>query len=232
MPKVSIIFPALNERKRLERTIRIFIEHFNNAVELVIVDNGSSDGTAEYIRETYSSNPNIRLVYVDRPLGKGGAVYHGFDHVDAELVGFVDPDGSTSPQECEKLISEALRVDFVLASRWIPGASIDQKQPILRRVYGRSFNLLVNTLFNLGIKDTQCGAKFINRAKYLRIRPQLSIRGFAFDVELILRSKQAGYSIKEIPITWHDVEGSTVSQRSGFNAVKDVIKLWLRDLSR
>lgn len=232
MSDITIVFPSLNEKARLKDTLKSYADYFGDRADLVVVDNGSTDGTTEFIQQTYANHPRISILSYDHALGKGGAVYAGFKDRDTPWLGFVDPDGSTSASEFDRLINEGSAAEVVIASRWIAGAHIDRPQPLLRMVYGRMFNVLVNVLFRFRLKDTQCGAKIIKQSVYEEIRPTLTINGFAFDVELILRVKQHGFFIREVPIHWHDVKGSTLSERSGLQAAIDVLSLWWHEFSR
>ena len=228
MDEVTIVFPALNERTRLIQTLRAYCDYFGTRASLVVVDNGSSDGTVGELKEIFPHSKQIHVLTYPQPLGKGGAVYAGFDAARTEFVGFADADGSIPPSEFDKLLVRKASDHVVIASRWVPGAQMVKKQSIVRQCYGRLFNVFVNLLFKFNVRDTQCGAKIMSRELYQRIQPLLHITAFAFDVDLLLRARQAGAKIVEVPIIWTDSEGSSVSQRSGLNAVKDIWRLWRR----
>ncbi len=224
--KLSIIFPALNEGMRIENTLISFAEYFGSEISLIIIDNGSTDNTQDLIKKLQVKYPWIKYFYYDHAMGKGGAVYTGFNHADSEFVGFVDCDGAIKPDEFQKLINRITGGDLIIASRWIKGANISVPQPFLRIISGRVFNLFVNLLFGLKIKDTQCGAKIIRKAVYNKIKEKLTIKRWAFDVDLLVHLKTAGYEIIEIPINWENHEGSkSASYKSLISAISDIIMI-------
>ncbi|PJA40710.1 glycosyl transferase, partial [candidate division WWE3 bacterium CG_4_9_14_3_um_filter_39_7] len=152
---VSIIFPALNEKERILPTLKDYILTLGPSVEYIVVDNGSTDGTQEAVLAKF---PHVIYVRNEFPLGKGGAVYAGFDVAKGLIVGFTDPDGATSAKEFIKLLNKAKTSDVVIGSRWLPGSKISPQQPFIRQINSRAFNLAIKTLLPLSLSDTQCGA--------------------------------------------------------------------------
>lgn len=231
MADITIVFPCLNEAQRLESTLDAYLDYFGERINIIVVDNGSTDGTDELIHRKYQDKKNVDYIYFDHPLGKGGAVYAGFDQATSEYVGFADPDGAIKPAEFDKLIGKMHDNDLVIASRWVKGAKISIAQPLTRVLFSRAFNLLVNLLFRLRIKDTQCGAKIISRSFYQKVRDQMTIKRWAFDVELIWRVVNSGGKVLEAPIEWENREGSkSASYKSLFTAITDVFVIKFRTI--
>jgi len=124
------------------------------------------------------------------------------------LIGFVDADNSTKPKDFEDLIKNIGKYDCIIASRYIKDAIVKPKQKITRIMASRGFNFLVRLLFGLNIHDTQCGAKLFKKQAIKRIIAKLDLTRWAFDVDLLLKTKKEGYKIKEFPTRWEDSSGS------------------------
>jgi len=218
--KVSIIIPAHNEQARIKRTLETYYEFFKNIeqekqlfCEYVVVLNGCKDNTLAVVQECAQGRPEIR--YLDLVEGgKGLAVKAGFADAltrDNDLIGFVDADMATQPRYFYDLIAQlsAQSADSIIASRYMPGASISPKRPWVK-TWGRKifYNSLVRALFDLNFYDYQCGAKLFTRAALEPVVPKLTSAQWAFDVELLYLAKKMGFSILEVPTVWHDQEGS------------------------
>ncbi len=210
--QLSIVMPAYNEERRLaanlERYASYFSEHYGDGAELIVVVNGSTDGTADVARALAGRLPIVRVLVEPRPVGKGGAVMIGFRAARGDMVGFVDADGSTAPEAFDDLVHNLGNAGVIIASRWIPGSVVKPRQPLKRRVASRIFNTLVRFLFSMQVRDTQCGAKLLSRAALEDVLPHLGITRWAFDVDLLFQLHRGGYGIKEWPTTWSDAEGS------------------------
>lgn len=210
--QLSIVMPAYNEERRLaanlERYAGYFSEHYGEGAELIVVVNGSTDGTADVARALAGRLPIVRVLVEPRPVGKGGAVMIGFRAARGDMVGFVDADGSTAPEAFDDLVHNLGNAGVIIASRWIPGSVVKPRQPLKRRVASRIFNTLVRFLFSMKVRDTQCGAKLLSRAALDDVLPHLGITRWAFDVDLLFQLHRRGYGIKEWPTAWSDAEGS------------------------
>jgi len=211
---LSIIVPAHNEEKRLPKMLDAYLPFFagtcGNEFEMLIIINGSTDGTEKVVARYAAIFPQLKTIVEPRPIGKGGAIMLGFAHALGSLIGFVDADGSTPPKAFQDLVTNIGQADAVIASRWIKGAVLNPPQPWSRRMASRLFNGVVRLLFNLHISDTQCGAKLMKREAALAILPALGITRWAFDVDLLFQLRRAGYKTNEIPTVWSDVTGSRV----------------------
>ena len=135
----------------------------------------------------------------------------GFRHARGDILAFVDADESVSPSDLDKVISALDTADCAIGSRRAPGARITCRQPFKREAISRAFNMMVNMMFNLGIRDTQCGAKAFRKKVVRSVLPDIKSNGFEFDVELLWRIKKHGLSLIEVPIEWKHSEHSRFS---------------------
>src|SRR3989344_3119850 len=209
--QLSIIIPAYNEEKRIGKTLDSYLKFFSKKLknfEIIVVLNGCIDNTLNIVKNFIKKNKKIRYLDFKEAIGKGGAVLEGFKVAKGDLIGFVDADMATPPQAFYDLIKNINNYDGIIASRWMKGSKIGEKQPLLKRFGSRGFNLLVRILFNLKFKDTQCGAKLFKKDLIKNILDDLKITRWAFDVNLLYSSKRKGYKIIEIPTEWNAVFAS------------------------
>jgi glycosyltransferase involved in cell wall biosynthesis len=177
-----------------------------------VVLNGCRDNTLGVVQRVAAECGGIRALNFPDPIGKGGALIEGLKLAPtADLVGYVDADGASPPRALHALVKLADKADCVIGSRWLPGAQLRQAQPWLRRFTSRCFHAIVEALFWMHIKDTQCPCKVIRRAAVERIHPTLRIADLAFDVNLLYALKRAGFSVLEVPTEWTDKMGSKVT---------------------
>jgi dolichyl-phosphate beta-glucosyltransferase len=211
---ISVVFPCLNESERIVPTVERASEFLRLralAWEIVVVDDGSSDGTGELVRRRFGGNGPVRVVRHETNHGKGWAVREGVRASRGELVLFSDADLSTPIEELAEFESKAAEgYDLVVASRVIPGARILTPQPLGRRLAGAAFRLFVRRLGLSSIYDTQCGFKLMRRSTVGPVFDRVESIGFAFDVELLGRCERAGLRVIELPVDWRDVGGSKV----------------------
>ena len=209
MVKLSIIIPAYNEEKRIRKTVDAYIKYFKNySYELIIIPNGCRDNTEKIVKELSRKYSKIKYKVIKESIGKGGAIKEGFKIAQGDLIGFVDADNSTKPKDFEDLAKNIRKYDCIIASRYIKDAIVKPKQKITRIMASRGFNFLVRLLFGLNIHDTQCGAKLFKKQAIKRIIAKLDLTRWAFDVDLLLKTKKEGYKIKEFPTRWEDSSGS------------------------
>ena len=216
--KISIIIPAHNEEKRIGRALKKYIEFFEGEkknkriedFEINIIINGTTDKTEEVVKKYSKKYKEVKyLNFKER--GKGSAIKEGFRDAlkrDADLIGFVDADMATSPSAFYDLIKNIKNYDGIIASRYIRGAHIRQKQPISRIIVSRMGNFVIRSFFMLPYKDTQCGAKLFRKKALEKILPRLSITQWAIDIDLLYQAKKLNMQIKEFPTVWDDKEGS------------------------
>ena len=210
--KLSIIVPAYNEAERigpmLDAYLPYFNAHYGDSFEMIVAVNGSTDDTAAVARARAAQFPQLRILVEPRSIGKGGAIMLGGAHARGKWIGFVDADGATPPEAFDDLLQHIGAAGLMIASRRLPGAVVQPRQPWPRRAVSRVFNFLVRKLFKLRITDTQCGAKLMSAEAWRAIVPNIGLTKWAFDVDMLFKTRRAGYPIREIPTTWRDVGGS------------------------
>ncbi len=210
--KVSIIIPAYNEEARIAGTLKNYTsfakKYKGRKIELIVVCDGCTDKTSEIVRKFKS----VKLLSFPTRLGKGGGVFAGFNAAAGDIIGFVDADNAIVPEEFEKLISKMLDgCDCAIASRKIPGSKIIEQGNPLKKFGSEAINIIARYIFGLNIHDAQCGAKIFKKEVIQKVLPLMRSTGFEFDIEFLWRVKNAGYSIKEVPITWYAKENSKFS---------------------
>jgi glycosyltransferase involved in cell wall biosynthesis len=227
--KVSIIIPAYNEEKRIGKTLKEYSRFFKELkeqgkidFEILVVINNTKDKTEEVVKSLSKENKEIK--YFNFPLikGKGFAIIEGFKDAikeNNEIIGFVDADGSTSPEALYYLIVNLKDYDGVIANRYLKGSKI-KKQPFQRVIASRVFNFLVKILFLFPYSDTQCGAKIFKKKVIENIINDLGETKWAFDIDLLYRIRKKGFKIIEAPTVWIDDE------RSVLNLKKDSIQMF------
>jgi glycosyltransferase involved in cell wall biosynthesis len=213
--QLSIVIPAYNEARRIGAMLDPYTSYFGtkygDQVELIVAVNGSRDATESIARDYEERYPQVRVVVDQRPIGKGGAIMMGAEAARGDLIGFVDADGATPPEAFDALVEHLGDAGAIFASRWLPGAQVEPRQPLKRRIASRIFNQLVKLLFKVQITDTQCGAKLMRAEAMRAILPKLGCTRWAFDVDLLFQLRRAGYRIVEWPTVWRDVAGSKIN---------------------
>lgn len=188
-----------------------FEQQYKGAFQLVVVLNGCRDNTLGVVRQVASEHPAISYLDFPEPIGKGGALIEGLRLASlAEVIGYVDADGATPPRAFHDLVNKLDKADCVIASRWIKGAILHVEQSGKRQFASRVFHLIIEILFRMHIRDTQCGAKVIRRQAVEKIHSSLRIADMAFDINLLYALTRAGYKIVEVPTEWTDQIGSKV----------------------
>ena len=205
MDKLSLIIPAYNEEKRLTRTLPEIVAFAKKRnAEVIVVDDGSTDGTADLVRKT----KGVRLVQNDRNRGKGYSVRHGMLEAKGDWRLFMDADLSTPLKEVDKILKAGTPV--AIGSRAAEGANITVHQPWMREQMGKVFRFFVQILLVPKIKDTQCGFKLFRADAAEDIFRRQLIQGFSFDVEALFLARKLKYPIAEVPVEWADDPSSRV----------------------
>lgn len=209
---ISVVIPAHNEAGRILPTLIAYDQHFGERIELVVVPNGCTDTTAEIVTDfSKRSRANVTCISIAEAVGKGGALLQGLRRAKGDIIGFIDADGATSPGEFERLSKMLQGHDMVFGSRWMQGATVYNRTSPLRKVASVVFVWLVKLLFRLPYHDTQCGIKIFTRRALDAILPECNTQDATLDVELIVRARNKGFRIAEIPTVWTDYEGSAFS---------------------
>jgi glycosyltransferase involved in cell wall biosynthesis len=214
-PSLLILIPAHNEERRIEPVLRdyarFFRENYHGKFQIVVLLNGCTDNTLAVVQRIAAEFPAIIALEFKEPIGKGGALIEGLKlAMHADLIGYVDADGATPPHAFFELLKYIGEADCVIGSRWLPGAVIHQSQASHRQFASRAFHLIVQLLFWMNIHDTQCGAKVMRREAVEKIHSNLRIADMAFDINLLVALKRAGFCILEVPTEWTDQAGSKV----------------------
>jgi dolichyl-phosphate beta-glucosyltransferase len=228
---LSVVIPAYNEEKRLPKTLEEIDKYLRNQdyeYEILVVNDGSKDKTAEVVRNQTSVIKNLKLIDNKVNQGKGAVVRQGMLEAKGEFRLFTDADNSTSIDQIEKIWPEFEKsFDIVIASRDIKGAILDPPQPWLRRVIlGEGFKIFRKFIVGLWeIEDTQCGFKCFKRKVVEKVFPKCKINRFAFDPEILILAKKMGYKIKEIPVQWKNDPESKVKFKSIIKMAIDLFRL-------
>jgi dolichyl-phosphate beta-glucosyltransferase len=217
LPAFSVVIPAFNEVVRigdsLDKTIG-YLENTSPESEIIVVNDGSTDGTGEVVREAFAKSAfrAIRLFENFPNRGKGAAVRKGLLASGRPIGMFFDADLSTPIEELPKIIEPIVAggVDIAFGSRALDRKLIGNRQPWRREQAGRVFNLIVRLATGLPFWDTQCGFKAFRMASCRPIIEAARIEGFGFDVEFLLLAQRAGLKLEEIPVRWNHCEGSKV----------------------
>lgn len=226
----SIVIPAFNEERRigttLERTLTYFAGLPQIHLEVLVVDDGSSDSTASLIETYQEQSPQVCLLRHDVNKGKGWAVRTGMLAAENDYVLFMDADGSTDIGEIEKL-AQALDegADIAIGSRDVTGSKIRQHQPWLRETMGKVFSWIAREFAIPGIADTTCGFKLFRKSVVAPLFGRQTVHGWAFDVEVLYLALRMDYKVAEIPVHWTDSPNSRVN-------LAGVVLPTLRDLIR
>ena len=232
-PSLLLLIPAYNEEARIEPVLREYAEYFRKnypgECQLVVILNGCVDNTIGVVKQVAETNPEVSWLEFPAPIGKGGALIEGLKLAPlGDLIGYVDADGATSPKSFHDLLRFSDQADCVIASRWLPGSILHQQQTGKRQFASRVFHAIVQCLFWLNIKDTQCGAKVMRRQVVEKIHPSLRIADMAFDINLLYAIKRAGFKILEVPTEWTDKMGSkVVLGRTSLTMLLSIIRLRL-----
>lgn len=223
--KLSVIIPCYNESKDIVRnsaTVLQKLSSLNIDYELLIVNDGSKDNT----KDVLSLIKGITPLSYEPNRGKGGAVKYGIENSNGDYCLFMDADLSTDLSAIDTLLPLLNNYDMIIGSRHLKDSKIPVKQPLKRRFIGRCCRFLVNKKLKFKYMDTQCGFKCIKSDVAKQIVQKQTINGFAFDVEYLYIAKLNNASVKEIPITWRDDRGSTVSPiKSSIKFFKDLKKI-------
>lgn len=233
---LSIVIPAYNEEASIGPTLQALRGHLGGldlSWEVVVVDDGSDDGTATVVAQQVGEDARIRLIRGGR-LGKGGAIRRGILSARGAWRFMADADMAMPVDNLDRFLTAARRADaphIVIGSREGPGSQRIGEHPA-RHVIGRVFNGWVRLLVLPGIADTQCGFKLFSAEAAEALFPRLTIDGFAFDVELLVLARRAGFAVQEAGIVWHGRADSRVAVGRGAGAFGDVVRIWWKRLTQ
>jgi len=241
MKKISVIIPSYNEEKNLKKGVLDTVEdYFKNSklnYEVLIIDDGSTDSSADFINQYLLKNENFKLI-TNKHGGKAIAVLTGMEKAEGEVVLFTDMDQATPISQLDKFIPKFKEgCDIVIGSR-----SGRKGAPLVRKFAAWAFSALRGIILNLPFKDTQCGFKAFTRASIEKIVPKIKkewgvihFKGGAvnagFDVELLYLAKKYGFKISEVPVEWNYVDTERVQViKDAAAAVYDMFRIRINDL--
>jgi glycosyltransferase involved in cell wall biosynthesis len=236
-PAYSIVIPAYNESARIEATLTAVVRCIReNAwdAEVIVVNDGSVDTTAQQILDFARTAPEIRLLENPGNHGKGYSVRHGLLQARGEIVMFTDADLSAPIAEAERLFA-AIRAgaDIAIGSRWLERQRQTHRQPLYRQLFGRCFNLITRTVMGLTFHDTQCGFKAFTREAAQTVFQLQRIEGWGFDPEILFIASKRHLRVDEVPVSWGHDERSRLSYlRDGFQMLKEIATIRRNALMR
>lgn len=223
---LSIVIPAYNEESRLPRTLDSIFDYLSAKpyrAEIIVVDDGSSDGTTEIANTFRQKYPGLRLVSNGKNRGKGFSVRHGMLEARGEIALFTDADLSTPIEEADKLLAAVRErgYDGAIGSRAMDRSLIEVHQSVIREQAGIFFNRLVRWIMGIEFSDTQCGFKAFRTDRARIIFEQQRVERFGFDPEILFLAKRQGLRVAEVPVRWSHDAATKV------NVVADGIRMFL-----
>lgn len=229
-PYLSVVIPCYDEEERIGGTlarIQDYLAQREESMEIVVVDDGSRDATREIVQRAAAEDETVRLLRVERNRGKGAACAHGFRSARGRRVLLCDADLSTPIEEVASL-EAALDAggELAIGSRGLAGSAVVVHQPWWRETMGRTFNLLVRSITGLRVRDSQCGFKLLEREACTPLFSLNRVRGFAFDVELLVIARRHGLTWHEVPVRWYDSPESRVQPiRHSLQMLRDILRV-------
>jgi len=231
LDSLSIVIPAYNEENRLPETLDRILAWLKQGdftfYEVLIVDDGSSDGTAGLVERYRATHPGVRLLRNPGNRGKGYAIRNGMLEALGEWILYSDADLSTPIEEAPKLKDAADREGAAIAigSRAIDRSLVTVHQSAFREYGGRFFNLVMRSLTGLDFQDTQCGFKLFRGDVAKQIFSKQNQDGFSFDVEDLVIAKKLGIRAIEVPVRWANAEGTKVSMSQALKSFVDLVRI-------
>jgi glycosyltransferase involved in cell wall biosynthesis len=229
-PKYSIVIPAFNESARLPATLTAVIECVRSRgwdAEILVVNDGSTDGTADVVRDFAKTTPELRLMENPGNRGKGYSVRAGMLAAAGDVVVFSDADLSSPIEEAERLFAAiAEGAQIAIGSRWLESSRQTHRQPLYRQFFGRCFNAVTRAVMQLPFADTQCGLKAFTREAAQTVFKLQTIDRWGFDPEILLIALKRGYCIKEVPVSWaHDKRTRMSYLRDGMRMLQEIAQI-------
>jgi dolichyl-phosphate beta-glucosyltransferase len=232
----SIVIPAYNEGERLGATLEKILAYVDRQgwdAEIIVVNDGSRDNTAELVRAFSAQDSRLRLVENPGNRGKGYSVRHGVLQARGEVIVFSDADLSSPIEEIPELLDAlAAGADIAIGSRWLRADLQTKRQSPARQVFGRVFNLMLRIILGLHFKDTQCGFKAFSRRAARTILPLQRIEGWGFDPEILFLARKFGFRVTEVPVRWAHREGTRINPLlDGARMLQEMVRIRCNDLA-
>ena len=226
--EVTAIIPVFNDRAALEIAIPRSLDTLSTIsdnFELIIAEDGSTDGSLEFVRSCEQQDPRIHLLHSDERLGRGQALNRAIIEAKGAIVCYYDVDLATDMQHLPDLIN-AIRDGCAIAtgSRLLPDSDIQRTGG--REIASRTYNFLVRLFLGSALYDHQCGFKAFNKQKILPVIPAIRSRHWFWDTELLVRGQRQGLTVREFPVRWRAGKGTTVKIRDVFEMGSSILRLW------
>lgn len=226
-PAYSIVIPAYNESSRILGTLRAVVDciRMNGwRAEVLVVNDGSTDRTAEIVREFQGKAPEIRLMENPGNCGKGYSVRSGMLAAAGDVVMFTDSDLSAPIDEAERLLAAiGAGADIAIGSRWLESGRQTHRQPLYRQFFGRCFNAVTRFVMGLPFADTQCGFKAFTREAAQTVFKLQTIERWGFDPEILFIALKRGFRVKEVAVSWAHDERTRISYlRDGTKMLQEI----------
>lgn len=235
-PTYSIVIPAYNEGARLGATLDKVLAYVHaqkwNA-EVIVVNDGSRDNTADIVRTFAAKDSTLRLVENPGNRGKGYSVRNGMLSARGQIVLFSDADLSSPIEEAPKLfLALDNGADIAIGSRWLRAETQTQRQPLHRQLFGRIYNLILRLTLGLQFADTQCGFKAFKRPAVEAIFPLQKIERWGFDPEILFLAQKFKFKIQEVPVAWGHSGGTRINPLvDGSRMVMEMFRIRWYDLT-
>jgi dolichyl-phosphate beta-glucosyltransferase len=226
----TIVIPAYNESARIRATLDRVLAHTTERrwdVEVLVVDDGSRDDTAQIVENYAAQHPSLRLLQNPGNRGKGYSVRNGMLHASGEILLFSDADLSSPIEEADKLFA-ALEAgaDVAIGSRWLRTELQTQRQSLYRQLFGRVFNVALRIVLRLPYRDTQCGFKAFTRRAAQAIFPRQHIERWGFDPEILFLARKLGMKVEEVAVEWAHSEGTRINPwRDGIRMFVEMLRV-------
>jgi dolichyl-phosphate beta-glucosyltransferase len=232
----SIIIPAYNESARITSSLEKILAHVAQEgwrAEILVVNDGSRDDTAEIVAGFAARNPLVRLLQNPGNRGKGYSVRHGMMNAGGDVLLFSDADLSSPIYEASKLIAAIdSGAEVAIGSRWLQRELQTERQPLYRQLFGRAFNLLNRIILGLEYKDTQCGFKAFSREAAEIVFTRQQIERWGFDPELLFLANKFKLQVREVPVEWaHDDRSKINPLVDGFKMFVEMLRIRWNDVS-
>lgn len=228
---ISVIMPAYNEAQNLssiiEKTVTT-LEKCDLEYEVIVVDDGSKDGTYEKASHIAEEQKNVKAFGYKENMGKGHALKHGFQFARGDLVLFLDADSDLPPSQIPKFLDymRENEADVIIGSKRHPLSKVDF--PLSRRILSIGYSLLTKLMFNLSVTDTQVGVKLFRREVLEQVFPKVLVKRYAFDIELLANTKRLGYTIAEAPVELNYHGNSRVDLKAIWHIFLDTLVVFYR----
>ena len=228
--QVSVVFPAYNEANYLDTAVEKTVQkldELHSSYEIIIAEDGSTDGTAERSEDLTQKYPFIRHVHGEKRLGRGTALNNAFRQSRGDVFVYMDLDLATDLKYLKPLV-QAISVegyDFATGSRMLPESKVERS--LSRSISSKSYNFLVRHILGSKLRDHQAGFKAFKREPTLQLLEEVSARHWFWDTEILVRAQRKGFRVKEIPVEWKSGRKTKVNLfKDSYNMGKQVLKLW------